>query len=144
MLRKVSFSNFYSFEKKQEIGFLAKKKTSYSYANTISGDQITEIASVIGANASGKTNVMRFFSFISYFVCMSNKNESASLNNIPFNTFYNNNKVSDFYVEYESNNKIYFYSLSIKENIVLKEALMFKTKVKNAKNAGYLCEKGTK
>lgn len=133
MIRKIHFSNFYSFEEKQEISFLAKKKNSYSYESTTSKDYVTKIATFIGANASGKTNIMRFFSFISYFVCMSSKNESAPQNDIAFKTFYNNNKPSSFYIEYEDENKIYFYNLVIKNNTILKEEFSLKQKIKNAK-----------
>jgi len=133
MIRKVHFNNFYSFKKAQKITFLTTKKSSYSYADTKSNEQITKIAAFIGANASGKTNAMRFFSFVSYFVCKSSKDDSTPLNNIAFKTFYNNKKPSNFYIEYEDSNKIYFYSVTIKANVVLKEEMAFKNKAKNAK-----------
>jgi AAA15 family ATPase/GTPase len=133
MIRKVRFNNFYSFKDEQEINFLANKKNSYSYANIKSKENITKIAAFIGGNASGKTNIMRLFSFLSYFVCMSSKDDTTPLNSIVFKTFYNNKSPSNFYIEYEDDNKIYFYELRIQNNVVLKEELKCKEIAKNAK-----------
>ena len=132
MIRKIKFSNFYSFDGEQEIDFLAKKKKTYDYFNSKSGDQITKIAGFIGGNASGKTNVMRFLSFLSYFVCISKKEDESNYYQA-FKTFFNNDKVSDFYIEFEKNNFIYFYDFSIKDNIIISERLSLKEIKKNAR-----------
>ena len=90
MIRKVKFSNFYSFNKEQEIDFLAKKKKTYDYYQSQTGDRVTKSAGFIGGNASGKTNVMRLFSFFRYFACESSKDESAGALAIAYKTFFNN------------------------------------------------------
>lgn len=123
MIRKVKFSNFYSFKGEQEISFLAKKKKTYDYFQSESSDQITKVAGFIGGNASGKTNVMRLFSFLSYFVCRKINDESSFVPDIAYKTFFNNNRVSNFYIEFENENSIFFYDFSIKKNIILKESL---------------------
>lgn len=133
MIRKVKFSNFYSFDKEQEIDFLAKKKRSYDYFNSETGDQISKVAGFIGANASGKTNVMRFFSFLRYFVCESSKEEMAENLNVAYKTFFNNEKVSKFFVEFELPDFLGFYEFQIKKNIIQKEALSVRRKQKGAK-----------
>ena len=133
MIRKIRFSNFYSFKGVQEINFLATKKKAYSYTSTKSNGYITKVAAFIGGNASGKTNVMRLFSFLSYFICMSSKDNTIPLSSIAFKTFYNNKKKSDFYIEYEDDNKIFYYQLQIKDNVVIREELQFKKLIKNAK-----------
>ncbi len=125
MIRNVKFNNFYSFKGEQEINFLAKKKKTFNYYNSKSGDQITKVATFIGGNASGKTNAMRLFSFFSYFIC---HNPSGIDNNfskpyIAFKNFFNNNKPSDFSIEYEKGDFIYQYEFSIKENEIKKEKL---------------------
>jgi uncharacterized protein len=132
MIRKIKFSNFYSFQQEQEIDFLAKKKKTYDYFNSKSGDQITKIAGFIGGNASGKTNVMRFLSFLSYFICISKKEDEINYYQA-FKTFFNNNKVSNFYIEFEKNNFIYFYDFSIKNNIIITEKLSLKEIKKKAR-----------
>ena len=126
MIRKVKFSNFYSFKGEQEISFLAKKKKTYDYFQSKSSDQITKVAGFIGGNASGKTNVMRLFSFLSYFVCRKINEESPLVLDVAYKTFFNNNRASNFYIEFENNNSIFFYDFSIKENIILKESLHVK------------------
>ena len=126
MIRKVKFSNFYSFNKEQEISFLAKKKKTYDYYQSKSDDQITKVAGLVGGNASGKTNVMRFFSFLSYFVCRQINDESPFIPDIAYKTFFNNNESSNFYIEFENENSIFFYDFSIQKNTILKESLRIK------------------
>lgn len=133
MIRKVKFNNFYSFNKEQKISFLAKKKKTYDYYQSESEDQITKIAGFIGGNASGKTNVMRFFSFLSYFVCRKIDDDSPNIPGIAYKTFFNNNKSSNFFIEFENNNSIFSYYFSIKKNIVIKESLKVKKIQKRAR-----------
>ena len=133
MIRKVRFTNFYSFEGEQEISFLAKKKKTYDYFQSESSDQITKVAGFIGGNASGKTNVMRFFSFLSYFVCRKINDESPLVLDVACKTFFNNKRESNFYIEFENDNSIFFYDFSIKENIILKESLYVKKIQKGAR-----------
>ena len=135
MIRKVKFSNFYSFMGDQEISFLAKKKEGYDYFKSESGDQITKIAGFIGKNASGKTNVMRFFSFLGYFICRSSKDETIINPNLAFKTFFNNDKASDFYIEFENSNQIFYYNCTVKQNIIQKEELRVKKIAPYAKEA---------
>src|SRR3989338_8804599 len=98
MIRAVRFSNFYSFNEEQEISFVAKKKKTYDYFTSKSDDQITKVAGFIGGNASGKTNVMRFFSFISYLACRRVDDDFSLIPDIARKTFFNNIKPSKFYI----------------------------------------------
>lgn len=132
MIRKVKFNNFYSFRKTQEINFLASKKKTYDYFKSKSGVQITKIFGVIGSNASGKTNVMRLFSFLAHFICTSYKNENLSGFHIASKTFFNNNKSSDFSLEFENEKNIFFYDFSIKENLIISEKLEVKEIIKGS------------
>lgn len=133
MIRKIGFSNFYSFNKYNEISFLANKKDSYDYYTSKSGDQITKIAAFIGSNSSGKTNVMRFFSFLSYFLTSSSKKENLDIQFIPYKTFFNNSRISKFFIEFEIDNCIYYYNLAIKNHNVKSEKLTLKEIKKSAK-----------
>lgn len=133
MIRKIKLSNFYSFNKEQEVSFLANKKKTYDYYNSASGDQITKIATFIGGNASGKTNLMRFFSFLGYFVCRKINEDSPLIPDIAYKTFFNNNEPSNFYIEFEKHNSIFSYNFSIKNNIIIKESLKVRKIKKNAR-----------
>ena len=127
MIRKVKFNNFYSFYKDQEISFLSKKKKTYDYYQSESGDQITKIASFIGSNASGKTNVMRLFSFLGYFVCREIDNQPQFVPDFAYKPFFNNDEPSDFSIEFEKDNNIFFYTFSIKKKVILNESLSLKS-----------------
>ncbi|MDD4527959.1 MAG: ATP-binding protein [Candidatus Margulisbacteria bacterium] len=133
MIRKVKFSNFYSFQKEQEINFLASKKKTYDYFTSKSEDQITKVAGFIGGNASGKTNVMRLFSFLSYFVCRNVEKENTLVKDIAYKTFFNNEEKSHFYIEFESDDYIFYYDVNIKKNIILQESLSAKKIEKNSR-----------
>ena len=126
MIRAVRFSNFYSFNEEQEISFVAKKKKTYDYFTSKSDDQITKVAGFIGGNASGQTNVMRFFSFISYFACRRVDDDFSLIPDIARKTFFNNIKPSKFYIEFEKDDSIFYYDFSIQRNKILHESLFEK------------------
>ncbi len=133
MVRKIKFKNFYSFKDEYEINLLASRKSDYSYYESPTGDYITKVGAFIGANASGKTNVMRLFSFLSYFVCAGSKKEDIVDNNIPFRTFFNNKESSLFEFEFEYKGKIYYYTLVVENDTVKKEKLTLKRVEKYSK-----------
>lgn len=127
MIRKIEFSNFYSFKDTQKISFLTHGKDSYDYFNSKRGDQVTKIATFIGGNASGKTNVMRAFSFLAYFTTTKSKDDEIGEITIPYKAFFNNNtKPSSFLLEFELDNKIFIYQLTLQSNSVKEESLQFK------------------
>ncbi|KKP98521.1 MAG: Abortive infection protein [Candidatus Moranbacteria bacterium GW2011_GWD2_36_12] len=132
MIRKVKFNNFYSFKEEQEISFLTNKKKSYSYfqSNAKKSELITKVAGFIGGNASGKTNIMRLFSYFNYFVCVETRGTDLDA---AFKTFFNNNEKSNFYIEFEIAGSVYFYEFSVKNNIIVKEKLSEKKIIKNSK-----------
>jgi AAA15 family ATPase/GTPase len=126
MIRKISFSNFYSFEGPQEISFLAKKKNSYDYMMSDSGDQISKVSAFVGGNASGKTNVMRVFGFLGFFLITSSKDRDPGDLYIPYKNFFDNDVESKFKIEFEIEDKIFVYELSLIKNEILREKLSFK------------------
>jgi hypothetical protein len=142
MIRKVKFSNFYSFYKEQEISFLARKKKTYDYYFSESGYQISKIASFAGGNASGKTNVMRLFSFLAFFVCRKVDDNQNLVSKIEYKTFFNNKEKSNFYVEFEINSSIFYYTFSIFKDNILEEKLEFKEIKKGARVKTVFYRKG--
>ena len=141
MIRNVKFSNFYSFKEEQEINFLTNRKKSYSYSNseTKDGQQVTKVAGFIGGNASGKTNVMRLFGFLNYFICDNNR---GPLLNAGYKTFFSNNDDSKFNVEFEINGDLYFYNLILNNNRIVEEKLLEKKNVKHAQVKEVFVRKG--
>lgn len=124
MIRKIKFSNFYSFAGEQEIDFTAnEKKTSYDYASSVSGKgKITKVAAFIGPNASGKSNVMRAFGFIKHFAITAKKPDGLG---IPTHSFFDNDKSSQFYLEFETGEKVFYYNFEIKGGVVISEKLEY-------------------
>ena len=133
MIRKVTFSNFYSFKNKQTIDFIAQKKDSYDYYNSKVGDQITKVVTFIGGNASGKTNVMRLFSFLGHFLTTTRKEVDLSKSHIAYKTFFDSKRPSIFEIEFETSSRIFKYYLKLQNNIVKNESIIFKNIELNAK-----------
>lgn len=134
MIRKVSFKNFYSFKDSQTIDFTANKKSGYDYYNSKSGDQITKIAGFGGGNASGKTNIMRVFSFLRYLVSrgflndMNIQQETQSL--LAYHSFFNNAENSEIHLEFELNKAIYKYDVTINKSSIIYEKLLIEPLLK--------------
>lgn len=135
MIRKVSFENFYSFNKKQEIDFTAHKKEGYDYYSSKKGDQITKVAGFIGANASGKTNIMRLFSFLSHLLKTNSVNTAEEEPRLAYKSFFNNKKPTNIGIEFEINSTIYYYSVSLLSDKILNEKL----EAKQIKNSAKKC-----
>ncbi len=125
MIRKIKFNNFYSFKTEQILDFTANKKTSYSYYNSEFGNQISKIIGFVGPNAAGKTNIIRLLSFIGYFI--TNGDDKQPDLSAAFKPFFNNKNVSNITVEFELEKTLFFYSFSIKDNLVVKESLEVKS-----------------
>jgi len=69
MIRRFSFSNFFSFWDETFIDFTTSGKTPTdgSFLPSNYGDQASLLTGVFGPNASGKTNLLKALSFISFF-----------------------------------------------------------------------------
>ena len=76
-----------------------------------------------GANASGKTNVLRALSFIKY-LCTDSYN-SAPKSEIPFDNFFGNNDPTDLFCRFTINGKNYLYEVSLNKNEIISEELSF-------------------
>lgn len=125
MIRKIKFNNFYSFKTEQTLDFTASKKTSYSYFKSDFGDQVSKIIGFVGPNASGKTNIVRLLSFIGYFI--TNGDDLKPDFSTAFKPFFNSKNTSNICVEFEIQKNLFFYSFSIKNNLVVKESLETKS-----------------
>lgn len=75
-----------------------------------------------GANASGKTNALKVFAFIADFA--TNSFLYPVEDEILFDSFFSNEDISEFYVEFSSNNVEYRYECILNKNSVVKEVLI--------------------
>lgn len=121
MLIKLSVENFKSFNTRQELSLLSSSKIQEKVDHTseIKGTKILKNAAIYGANASGKTNLIKVMSFI----------KTVLINGLPVNSsdLYcrnyksNKDKISSFEIMFSIGEKFYafgFDALLYKREIV--------------------------
>ncbi|HRZ29776.1 MAG TPA: hypothetical protein P5052_03415 [Candidatus Paceibacterota bacterium] len=66
MIHSFSCKNFYSFKDKNVLNFVANNKApkNNGYTSSFLGKRVSKIGTVIGANASGKTNLLKVLPFL--------------------------------------------------------------------------------
>ncbi len=129
MISKIKFSNFYSFHEETEVSFEISKKPSLSYFDIQINDEdrLNKVISVIGANGSGKTQLLRPIAFVSWFISRS-YHDSEPDETIPFacHKLYSSKPTTieiEFYINYEK----YRYKLITTAKEVIYESLHKKT-----------------
>ena len=143
MLLKFNFKNFKSFKNEVSLDLTATKITEFADRNFSVGNvKVLPVASIFGANASGKSNVMEAFRFMVDYVIMSLNFAGGQINPtlqnkvikpIPF-LFDSKSKDegSKFEVYFVMNNdkteKIYQYGFVINNSIIEEEWLYYKAK----------------
>lgn len=116
MILGYGVKNFFCFEDGVEVSFqIPKSKEGEvgSIANSIC---------VKGANASGKTNLIKALAFLRHFICDSFLTKPEE--RIGVYTFFNNDNPSEFYIELLSNKIKYRYELSLTPKKVMFERLL--------------------
>lgn len=128
MIKNISFSNFYSFYKEHVISFEISQKPSKSlYDINHNEERINKVVSIVGANGSGKTQLIRPLAFMSWFISSSYISQKP-LDEIPYKAhgLYINEK-TELSIIFILEEEEYKYSLVLKQNQVLKEYLYKKT-----------------
>lgn len=117
MIYSFGVNNYFSFKEGMEVSFELSAKTPESVSRK---KRVSTVMGVKGANASGKTNVLKAIEFISEFVTRSFEYKSEK---IGFRNYFDNDRVSDFYVDFEIDSIRYFYELAAMPNGVVREAV---------------------
>lgn len=118
MIYSYGASNYFSFKEGLEVSFELSAKTPTSVSK---GKRVSTVLGVKGANASGKTNVLKAIEFIANFITDSfNLDDDEGLG---FRNYFNNEKASEFYVDFEIDSVRYSYELTAKPKKVIREAL---------------------
>jgi len=128
MIKNISFSNFYSFYEEHTISFEVNQKPSGSlYDIHYNDDRINKVVSVIGANGSGKTQLIRPLAFISWFISSSYISQKPS-DEIPYKAhgLYVDEK-TELSITFIIEDEEYKYNLVLQKNQVLEESLHQKT-----------------
>ena len=116
MFLKFKLSNFVSVLGEQEVSF-----ATYSYSKDVK--HINHVACFVGANGSGKTNLLRGFLLFLVFSIKSYLPENRYLFNLIVPHFTTTNKPSTFFVEWEYEKRRYTYEVSVFKQTILYERL---------------------
>jgi len=128
MIKNISFSNFYSFYEETFVSFEVTQKPSKSlYDINIENNRLNKVISVIGANGSGKTGLIRPFAFIGWFISNSYI-ELKPDDLIPYHphSFYKDENTT-FSINFILGGIEYKYNLTLNKSQVLHESLYEKT-----------------
>ncbi len=117
MLLEFGAYNFASFKEGFEINLREKKNSLEAY--TLMG--------IKGANASGKTNVLKVPAFLSDF-CTNSFNSEVD-EDIIFSSFFNNNRETSIYAIFSENGIEYKYEIDLTRAKVIKESIYRKDKL---------------
>jgi AAA15 family ATPase/GTPase len=129
MIISLRFSNFYSFAQETNISFEISKKPALSNYDLKleNGRRLNKVTAVVGANGSGKTQLIKPLAFLSWFVCHSflgNKPDDP----IPFQPHaLFSAKNSEFELQFLLGNEEFRYRLVINTNKIVHESLHKKT-----------------
>lgn len=133
MIHSFSCKNFYSFSDLTTVDFSVSDKapTNNGYFIAASGKRLSKIETVVGSNASGKTNLLKVLPFLKWLISDSFiVNPSSPLPVKPFLFGESKNKATELSVDFEIQGSTYSYSFILKENKILQEDLRVKNKTK--------------
>ena len=125
MIRKISIENFYSIKDKQVLDLAVPSNAPdlpcFAVNKEISATRIPKVVSIFGANASGKTTVLRALGFLKWFLIESfNRPPTQNLPLMPFADTESQVGITRIEVDFDNNlieDKkpcIYRYSLELK------------------------------
>ncbi|WP_349998097.1 ATP-binding protein [Stenotrophomonas lacuserhaii] len=127
MLREFGFKNYYGFREGISVSFALDANCPAHISN---GDPFSTIMGVKGANASGKTTVLRGISFLSAFAARSFSYDPDDP--IPLVVHFDSSDPCELYAEFDVNGVTYLYEASLGGNQVVSETL-YRTKAKKVK-----------
>jgi AAA15 family ATPase/GTPase len=129
MIVNFSIQNFGSIKDKQTLSFEADKSThleDHYVIQATGGIRLLKLALIYGANASGKTTILRALDFIRKIVLDPAKKKTDPIEFTPFlfdsKTPKQNSIIS---IEFIQNEVRYIYDIEFNNNTILKEELTF-------------------
>lgn len=112
MLIKVTVDNFLSFDKETSLTMIPSNKTRKirSHKVNIKGIKVLKYGAIYGANAAGKSNLVKIFSFIKR--CLNNPLSAESANCFCKTEKENTDRPSLFELQFSIGNKFYAYGFT--------------------------------
>ena len=127
MIINFSVENFGSIKEKQTLSFLANKSDhleDYYIIEPIKGLRLNKLALIYGANASGKTTILKALDFLRKICTDPFDKKTEKFDFEPFlfdeNTPNENTKLE---LEFVQNQIRYFYEVELNKNCIVKEKL---------------------
>ncbi len=118
MLLSFGFRNFYSFREGAVVSFELDAQARKAIGSSA---PVSAALCVKGANASGKTHVLKAISFLGYFVTRSFREDPDS--EIAISPHFENSEPIDFFAEFISKGERFYYELSVTKNEILTEKI---------------------
>lgn len=131
MIHSFSCKNFYSFKNLTTIDFTVNEKAPQNdgYFQASSDIRLSKIETVIGPNASGKTNLLKILPFLKWLIVNSfNASPNSPLPIKPFLFGSNKDKPTELSVDFEISGDIYAYTFILNEKKIISEELKVKNK----------------
>jgi AAA15 family ATPase/GTPase len=128
MIINFSIENFGSIKEKQTLSFLANKSDhleDYYIIEPIKGLRLNKLALIYGANASGKTTVLKALDFLRE-ICTNpfdKKTDKFSFEPFLFDEVTPNQNTK-FELEFVQKEIRYYYEVELNENCIVKERLL--------------------
>ncbi|WP_312404015.1 AAA family ATPase [Pseudomonas rhodesiae] len=118
MIYSFGAKNYFSFKDGFQVSLEFNSKVPKNISNS---RKVSPILGIKGANASGKTHILKALKFISSFIVSSFKDDIDE--EISIKGFFNSTKPTEFYIDFDTNGVRYTYELSVTTKEVIREAL---------------------
>jgi len=128
MLIRATFNNLFSFDTEQTISFIAGKSRTLA-SHTVKKQNrnlpsLLKAAIVYGANASGKSNLIKCFNFARNFI-VKGSSIDEQIPRTPFRLRnHSSEEPSRFEFELDLDGEIYAYTLSFDDHVIHEESLI--------------------
>lgn len=125
MLRRLRLKNFYSIKEELEVSLLLNAKTPVDFRSmpTLDEKKASKVLAFVGANASGKTNILKSLAFLDWFVGDSFMRLGPD-EEIPVSPHFSNpHEPVEMEAEFEIDENIWEYRLVLTKQQVLHESL---------------------
>ncbi len=122
MIKRLGFSNFYSFKEYSELSFEFDNNVPQEISKNLPYGTVLGIK---GANGSGKTNIIKAINFFFAF-CLDTPTYYNANNNtkLSYDNFFANDDITEFDIEFVVDDISYIYELELKNSKILKEKII--------------------
>lgn len=129
MIHSLTFKNFFSYLDEATVSFRVGKRGPGDGRAFVSpaGESLVMALAAVGANGSGKTNLLKPLAFLKWFVTSSFQSKPGMALAIETHAAQADEGTASFTVEFETGGRPYRYELAVTAERVVREALYEKT-----------------